>query len=318
VEARDLLDKHLDLRAGRTYVTEAAIPAVVDGAYLSLKDLALPGLGATVFGGHRVNFDQRKEVDDIGDSLLGAGLNYATVRRTHLELSYARRYSRGVLGREAVAAEAGATPIDNLDVLGRARYDLAGSRWNELLLQASAAPTPPLTLKAEYYSSSPSFDKFSFYNYFSVTVYRQVGAAAEYQLGPRYRLFGDYAHEWFDASATANRFGIGAGLNPVDSLRLTVRYEKRLGYAGGLDGLRLDGWYGLGAAALLAGVDYDDFRRDSTDPTYSTRSSTAKRFWGGVSYTFTRYLEAQARLEDDVNFYFSRSYKGFLAVNVKL
>jgi len=318
VQARDLLGKHLDLRAGRTYVTEAAIPGVIDGAYVNLKNLEIPGLGLTVFGGHRVKFDQRKEVDDFGDTLFGGSLTYATVRQTHVELSFARRYIEGDLGREAIAAEAGTTPVDNLNFFGRARYDLAGSRWNELLLQANVVPTTPLTLKGEYYASRPSFDKFSFYNFFNVTDYRQASAGAEFQLNPRYRFFGNYAHEWFDASATANRFDVGVGLNPIDNLRLTVRYEKRVGYAGGIDGIRFDGWYGLGAVALLAGIDYDDFRRDSTDLTYSTRSSTARRFWGGVSYAFTKYLDALARVEDDVNFYFSPSYKGFVAVNVKL
>jgi len=318
VQGRDLLDKHVDLRVGRTYVTEAAIPAVIDGAYVNLKNLAVPGLGVALFGGHRINFDQRKEVDDIGDSLFGGSLNYAAARQTHVELSYARRYSDGALGREAIAAEAGTTPVDNLNFFGRARYDLADSRWNELLLQANVVPTAPLTLKGEYYASSPTFDKFSFYNYFNVTMYRQASAGAEWQLGPRYRFFGDYAFEWFDSSQTAKRFDVGAGLNPIDNLRLTVRYEKRIGYAGGIDGVRFDGWYGLGAVALLAGIDYDDFRRDSTDLTYSTRSGAARRLWGGVSYSFTKYLDALARVEDDFNFYFSPSYKGFVAVNVKL
>jgi len=312
LDGRDVIKDHLDLRVGRTYVNQAAIPGVVDGGFVDFRNLGIAGLGVTAFGGHRATFDDKEDVSKSGDALAGGSVYWNTALQTHLELSYARKYTDKDLAQEFVALQLSTAPLDMLSLLGRASYDVSQSRYSELLLQANVSPWKQVILRGEYYANNPTFDKYSFYSFFGVTQYQQVSATLELQLDSRYRLHGSYAYEKFDSTTDANVFDVGLYLRPLEALVLDIAYENRSGYAGGLNGIRFHGSYRFGKAAILAGTDYADFRRDEA------RDGTAKRYWVGASYDFARFLGVILRAEENYSFYFSHAYQGFVALNVHI
>ena len=308
VDWRDALPGHLDLRAGRTSINMSATAAIVDGADLRFRNLGLEGLGVALAGGRRVWLDNRSEVGAAKASVWGASLFYDTFWRTHAEVGYAREYGADALAREILAADLSTAPHQMVGLYGRVKYDMVSSRYAEALAGLTLSPVQALTLRAEYFESAPSFDKESFYRYFSVTRYGQASLAAEWQVLTMLRLDGRYAREAFGGGETANLWGAGAALRPSDTWYLKASYEHRDGYAGRLGGLRFDGGYRLGPAMVMAGADYDDFRRDGA------RDGTAKRYWGSLSWDFNRNLGVLGRAELDQNFQFDKSYQGYLAL----
>jgi hypothetical protein len=323
LDFHDLLKGHIDLRLGRTYVNEAAIPGVVDGLYVNFKNLGGSGLGITAFGGHRATFDNKGEVSATADTLFGGSVYLATVLQTHAELSFAAKYNAPPSGssasenlsQEFVALDFATTPIQQVNFTGRANYDLTESRYSELLAQLNLTPVTPLIVRGEFYASMPTFDQYSFYRYFGVTQYQQYKVAAEYQFNANYHVRVNYANEHFDSSTTANVFDAGVYLRPVEALILDVSYQYRSGYAGNLNGVRFHGSYRFGSAAILAGGDYADFKLDTFQAQMDTN---AKKYWGGVSYDFTKNVGVSVRGEEDFNFYFVRSFQGLAALNVNI
>lgn len=311
LDYRDAVPGHLDVRAGRTFVGTTAIPAVVDGAQLTGRDLGVKGLGMSAFGGHRVFFDNRTELDYRNDSVWGASVFFDAAARTRAEVSYAREYRSGDFAREETALDVSTTPFQLVNLYGRAKYDLVEGRFNELTFGTKVQPLDPLVLRAEYFDSVPTFDQASFYRSFGVERYRQVSLGAEYRLAPWLRLTGKYAWERFDAEETANLVGGGFRAIPAPGLFLNASYEYRDGYAGRLGGLRVNTGYTIAAikTTLLAGVDYDDFRREAS------RDGNARRYWAGAEVKVNRQVSASVRAERNENFLFDPSYQGFLAID---
>jgi hypothetical protein len=312
LDYRDLLPNHLDLRAGRTLVGSGAIPGMVDGAQLTGRNLAVPGLGATAFGGRRVFLDNKSEIPFDDDYLWGGSVFLDTVKLTHLEASYAREYRGGELAHEAAALDATTTPHAMVNLVGRAKFDLVSSRASELLAGLKLAPIAALVLRAEYYQSLPTFDRFSFYRFFGVEHYRQASVGAEYRFGSLLRVFASYAYERFDGDENANVLGGGFSARPVANLFLNASYEHRDGFAGRLGGLRASAGYTISRATVLAGVDYDDFRREAS------RDGDAKRYWAGLNVDVTKAFTVALRAEREENFLFNHSYQGYAALDVHL
>ncbi len=138
-----------------------------------------------------------------------------------------------------------------------------------------------------------------------------MSLAAEYQVTTEYQVYGKYAREYFGDDATANLYDIGLFARPIKDLSLNVSYEYRDGYAGKLNGFRINGVYKISKTAISAGIDYDDFRRESS------RDGTAKKYWAGIMYEQSKMFSASARFEDNVNYNFDNSYQGFASINVK-
>ncbi len=87
-------------------------------------------------------------------------------------------------------------------------------------------------------------------------------------------------------------------------------FEKRNGYAGQLSGIRLFGEYKIDKASILAGIDYDDFRREAS------REGIAKKYWAGVNYEFTKIMSAVVRVEQNYDYNYDHSYQGYAAINI--
>ena len=235
-----------------------------------------------------------------------------TVKRTRAELSYSVRYDSSDLAQEYLALDLSSAPLSVLSLTGRLRYDLVGSRYSDIQVGADVTAIPDLVLKVEYYNCYPTFDQFSFYHFFDVDRYQEVGFAAEYRLTSRYILEMRYAHEDFNENAVANLVDAGFRIRPIDNFTLNLKYEWRNGYAGWLSGVRFDAGYRIEKAGLLAGIDYDDFHREDS------REGTAKKYWVALTYEICKEVSAALRGENNVNFYFSQAYRGFLTVNVHL
>jgi hypothetical protein len=310
---------HLDLRAGRTYVNAAAISGTIDGFHVNLKNLG--PLGITVFGGRKVIFEDKEETGTREDALMGLSVYLDTIKNTHIEVSYGRKYG-GIdgdskVGRENVGLDFSTTPIGSMaNFYGRLQYDIISEASNEILLGVKITPVKDLTLRGEYYDSYPTFDAYSIYSVFAVDHYSEKSIAAEYQLTSKYRVSVKYAREDFTGDATANLYVVGFLARPIKNLTINASYEKRYGYAGDLGGIRLSGEYKISKAAITAGIDYDDFRREAY-PGEDNRKGTARKYWAGVDYQFTKIISAVARVEQNNNFNYDNSYQGFVAINIK-
>lgn len=312
LDARDVIQDHLDLRLGRTYVPAAALPGVVDGLYLNLRNVGIAGVGVTTFGGHRATFDNKAEISYAGDAVAGGSVYVDAPRFTHLEASYARKWADTEFAQEYVALDLTSTPLSTVSLLGRAKYDLPSSQWAELQAGVSVIPLAPLVLKGEVYASRPSFDRFSFYRFFNVNRFLELAAAAEYEVVAGVRVNARYAYEDFGDDANAHVVEGGLALRPVKNLSLNAVYQNRNGFGGRVSGLRGSGAYTIGKATVLAGVDYDDFRRQLS------REGTSKKYWAGLNVEINRFLSAAVHAENTLSFYFSHAYQGIAALIVTL
>ena len=307
LDYRDVVKDHLDLKAGRTYVNTAAVAGTVDGAHVNLKNWG--PVGFTVFGGREVIFQDKQEIGG-GNALMGGTIYFDTVKQTHVEVSYGKTYRDSEVARENFGIDFSTTPFEIANFYGRAKYDTKAERYNELLFGAALAALKDLTLRGEYYQSYPTFDAASIYSIFAVDKYQEASIAAEYYFTKNYRFSVKYAREDFSSDATADLFAVGLLAKPIKDLILNVSFENRNGYAGQLSGVRLYGEYRIYKASLMAGIDYDDFRREAS------REGIAKKYWAGVNYEFTKIMSAVVRFEQNYDFNYDHSYQGYAALNI--
>ena len=310
LDYRDAAKDHLDIRAGRTYVYSAAVSGTIDGVYLDIRKLG--PVGVTLFGGRNVIFDNKSEIGTGGDTLSGMSIYVDTIKNTHVEVSYGRKYAESDLARENVGLDFSTTPHEKVNIYSRLQYDTVSDKFGELLLGVKLAPLKDLILRGEYFQNHPTFDAFSFYRYFNVNNYKEMSIAAEYQVTSEYRIAGKYAREDFGDDANANLYDIALFARPIKDLFLNLSYEYRDEFAGQLNGFRMNGVYKISKTAISAGIDYDDFRRQSS------RDGTAKKYWAGIMYEHSKMFSVSARFEDNINYLFDHSYQGFVALNVNL
>ena len=307
MDYRDAVKDHLNLRAGRTYVNSAAVSGTIDGAFLNFRNLG--PVGITLFGGRNVLFDNKTEVGTGGDAIMGMSVYLDTIKNTHVEASYGRKYAESDLARENVGLDFSSTPHEKANIYGRVQYDTVATKYEELLFGLKLTPVEKLILRGEFFQSHPTFDKFSFYSFFAVNFYNEISIAAEYQLTNDYRVSGKYAREEFGNDADSNLYDVGLLASPIKNLTVKVSYQFRDGYAGKLNGFRFNGVYKISKAAISAGIDYDDFHRESS------RDGTAKKYWAGVNYALNKTFSAAGRFEEDINYYLNHGYQGFVELN---
>lgn len=308
VDYRDAFKDHLDVRAGRTYVNAAAISGTIDGVHLDVKNLG--PVGITLFGGRHVIFEEKRETGTRGDAITGMSVYLNTIRNTHIEVSYGRKYADTDVARENVGLDFSTTPFARTNFYARVKYDIPSETYNEVLFGAKISPLKDLVLRGEYYQSYPTFDIASIYSIFAVDEYKEKSIAAEYQITDNYRISAKYAREDFGDNENANVYQVGLLARPIKDLTLNAIYEARNGYAGQLSGIRLYGEYKIAKAAIMAGIDYDDFRREAS------REGFAKKYWAGLNYAFSKMINAYVRVENNINFEYNNSYQGYAAVQI--
>ncbi len=309
LDYRDAIKGLLDVRAGRTFVNAAAVSGLIDGLYLDLKKIG--PVGVTLFGGRDVRFENKKEISVGGDGLAGASVYFDTIKNTHVELSYGRKYNDTNIARENIGFDFSTTPFSWVNFYGNVKYDAIAEASNELLLGAKFNPFKSLILRGEYYQSYPTFDTDSIYSVFAVNQYKEKSVKAEYAINDDYRLRAGYAREEFDDDANANLYEVGLVAKPIKNLTLNASYERRDGYAGQVSGIRASGEYKIYKATIMAGVDYDDFKRDQS------REGYAKKYWGGFNVDVNKNISAIVRVEDNLTYNYDNSYQGLIALNLK-
>lgn len=308
LDYKNVIKDRLDMKLGRQYVYIPSGSGIIDGASFNFKNFG--PVGFTLLGGRDVRFGDKVEITGKGDTMFGASV-YANLKDTHLELSYSRKYRESDIARETLGFNFSTNLTKSFSLYGQTKYDVITESTSELLLGVKLYPTDKLLLKAEYYESFPTFDTTSIYSVFAVEKYKEYAGTAQYKLSDNYRLFLKYARENFNDSKNADLYEAGIAAKPVKNLTLNASYEKRNGYAGKLDGFRVNGEYNINKTSISAGVDYDSF--DRTD----SRSDTAKRYWAGLKQDIKKNISVVARIEDNVNFNYKNEYQGMFALNIK-
>lgn len=307
---KDLIPEMLDLKLGRHFIYIPAGTGIIDGATLDLKKIG--PVGFTLTGGRDVKFGEDSEVTGSGDYLMGASLYTDVIKKTHLEAAYIRRYDDNDVSREIIGLSFSTYILSPVSFYGETKYDVITEATNELLLGLKYSPLNRLVLKGEYYQSYPTFDSTSIYSVFAVDKYREILITAEYMLNDKYKISLGYAREDFNDDEDADLYEAGVMAKPIENLMLNVSYDIRDGYGGELDGLRFNGEYTFGKASVSAGMDYDDYRRDSTG------DEIARKYWAGAKYKFTKGFTLSARIEDNVNVNYENNYQGLVALNISL
>jgi hypothetical protein len=308
VDYRDALNNHLDLKAGRTYVNSAAMSGTIDGLYADVKNLG--PVGFTLFGGRNVIFLDKSETGTRGDALAGMSVYLDTIKNTHVEVSFGRKYGDTDITRENIGLDFSTTPHGMVNLYGRLTYDTISESYNETLFGVKVTPLTDLALRGEYYQSYPTFDTTSVYSIFAVQQYKEASLSAEYSVNSNYRVSFKYARESFDSDANADLFQVGLLAKPIKDLTLNASYEYRNGYAGDISGIRLYGEYKISKVAISAGIDYDDFRREIS------REGNAKKYWAGLNYEFNKIFSAVLKVEDVVSFSYDNKYQGYAALQI--
>jgi len=227
LDYRDALKEHLDFRAGRTFVNAAAVSGTIDGVHLDVKNLG--PMGITLFGGRHVIFEDKRDTGTRGDALTGMSIYLDTIKNTHVEVSYGRKYTDTDVARENIGLDFSTTPHDKANFYGRVKYDIIAESYNEMLLGVKVAPLRDFILRGEYYQSYPTFDVSSIYSIFAVSEYKEKSISAEYQLSSNYRVSIKYAREDFGDDANANVYEVGLRARPIKDLTINAIYEKRNG-----------------------------------------------------------------------------------------
>ena len=302
-EYRGLYDK-VDIKAGRQFVNLAAGSAIIDGAQVDLRNVG--PVAFTVLGGRDVLFGLNGEIGDTSNTTLGLAAYLTGFKKTDAELSWFRKWDGGKISRDVIGGTVKQYLLNNLKVYANARYDIATETFNEFLGGAKYYPTSSLIFTGEYYQSYPTFDTTSIYSVFAVNRYREGVFRADYTFNEMVSVNGGYNRQWYGEGATANVYHLGAGIRPLNALRVNVEYDKRNGYYGSLDGAIVDVVYDINKAAqVAAGISYDVYERDAL-----THDEIARRYWLGGKYRLASNMALSGRIQDDVNARFSRNVSG--------
>jgi hypothetical protein len=304
-EYRDLFNK-VDLSVGRQFVNVSAGSAIIDGAQVNLKNIG--PVGFTVFGGRDVIFGLNGEIGDGTNTDLGIAAYLAGFTKTDAEISWFRKWDQGDVARDLLGASFKQYLLNNIKVYGNAQYDLASETFNQVLGGVKYFPLSNLVFTGEYYQSYPIFDTTSIYSVFAVNRYSQGLFQVDYTFNDKVSANAGYTREGYGDGGAANVYHIGAGIHPIEPLRVNIEYDNRTGYYGNVSGVIADATYDINRKAqVAAGIDFDVYRRDSL-----TGDETARRYWLGGKYRLTQNMAMSGRIQDDVNASYTSDVSGRL------
>ncbi len=101
-----------------------------------------------------------------GDALAGMSVYLDTIKNTHVEVSFGRKYGDTDMTRENIGLDFSTTPHGMVNLYGRLKYDTISESYNEMLFGVKVTPLTDLALRGEYYQSYPTFDTASDLQYF--------------------------------------------------------------------------------------------------------------------------------------------------------
>jgi len=302
-EYRDLFGK-VDTKIGRQFVNLAAGSAIIDGAQVDLKNVG--PVAFTVLGGRDVLFGLNGEIGDVSNTTLGLAAYLAGFKQTDAEVSWFRKWDGGKISRDVIGASAKQYLLSSLKVYGNARYDIASETFNEVLAGLKYFPTSSLIFTGEFYQSYATFDTTSIYSVFAVNRYQEGVLRVDYTFNNMVSVNGGYNRQNYGEGANANVYHVGAGIRPVEALRLNVEWDNRNGYYGNINGVIVDAAYDINKASqIAAGINYDSYERDAL-----TGDEIARRYWLGGKYKLAKNMALSGRIQDDVNARYSRNVSG--------
>ncbi|MBI5418938.1 MAG: hypothetical protein HZA60_02510 [Deltaproteobacteria bacterium] len=299
-----------DVRVGRQFFFVSAGSAIVDGARVDSRPFG--PLAITAVGGRHVKFDVTGEETRSGDIAAAVQASLTNIPQGSLDLSYFVSYDENDLAREGLGLAASKRFDKYGELYTQLRFDLLSEVWSEIQFGARTAILPKWTFNAEFFRTVPVFDASSIFAVFAVERFQEILLRAQYDLGKRISLNGEYRNESFGGGDTANVGELGVRYRPADGMSLYGAGIWRVGTGGNLAGFELSGdKVVLQKYILAAGVQHDSFRRE-----LSNSYDSATRFWIGGEAKVRKNLSVQARVEDTVSQRFSKDIRARLALNV--
>lgn len=301
---RDLGDR-LDIKVGRQFNNLSAESSLIDGARLDLKNVG--PVGFTLIGGRNVVFGLDGELGHAGDYATGMAVYLQGFPNTDLDVSWFRKWDESDVARDILGASFKQYLFQNLKLYGNARYDLVSETFTELLGGARFFPTANLSFTGEYYQSYPTFDTTSIFSVFAVNQYREALIRADYNVSEMLGVNAGYTRQDFgDADGKGHVYVVGLTIRPLKTLTIDIDYDRSTGYSGDLNGGTLEvNFDATPALRLAAGIAYDVYQRDSM-----TGEQTARNYWLGARYKFTKKIAASLRVEENVNKTYDSNMQG--------
>ena len=301
---RDIGGK-LDVQVGRQFNYLSAESSLIDGARLDIKNIG--PIGFTLLGGRNVVFDLNGEIGHTGDYATGAAVYLQGFPNTDLDISWFRKWDQYDVARDILGASFKQYLFQNIKLYGNARYDMVSEVFSELLGGLRYFPTANLSLTAEYYQSYPTFDTTSIFSVFAVNRYKEALARADYSVNEYVSVYGGYTRQDFgDGDGEGNVYILGITLRPFSALTIDIDYDRRTGYGGTLNGGTVEVNYdATETLRVAAGAAYDVYQRDSM-----TGETTARSYWAGARYRFTKNMSASLRIEESINKTYDSNMQG--------
>jgi hypothetical protein len=301
--------QNMSLRLGRQFLNFTAASAILDGATVDISKIG--PVGITIAAGRDVRFSLDSEHTRDGNYFAGIDVHLQGIKATQLGISYARKWDKSDLAREAVGMNFRYF-FKQFSPYAEVRYDTVSEAIDEATAGLDFFPTANLMIKGEFYHAYPTFDATSIYSVFAVEKFREYLIRAEYNLNAPVNIFASYARQTYDGSDDADLFRLGTRIFPTDNLTLTTAVDYRNGYGGNLWGFEVFGDYRIRNKFLVsAGAQYDSYRRPAfEDDDYDH----ARRFWIGGKWLVTKNVAASVRIEDNVNENFNHRPLGRLTL----
>ncbi|HEY6012246.1 MAG TPA: hypothetical protein VIX18_12345 [Nitrospirota bacterium] len=298
-----------DVKLGRQFVNLSAGSALIDGIEADINKIG--PVAVVLMGGRNVLFGEDGELSSHL-STYGAQVYWMGEKMAYLDVSYFRAYDYSNVARDLVASSYKQYFFDVIKAYANAKYDLTSEVFNELLGGLKYFPMLNLMLTAEHYESYPTFDTTSIYSVFAVDKFKEDIARADYTLAAWIDISLAYSHESFGEGGRAKLYEAGLRLRPSLNSTIGLFHDKRWGYPGDLSGYKVYAEYGNpGKWKAAAGVDYDAYTRDDM-----TGQETARKYWAGGRYFFTKKMSSTLRIEDNVNVNYSKDVQGRASFDV--
>jgi hypothetical protein len=305
---RDLYDK-VDLRLGRQFINYSAGTALIDGGKVDLKNVG--PVGFSVMGGRNVIYDLYNESTSSGDYVLGMSAYLYDFKDTDLDISWYHKMVNDEEALDIVGASFKQYLFNQIKLYGNTRYDVASEVFGEVLAGVSYFPLENLILTAEYYQSYPTFDATSIYSVFAVNRYQEGVFKADYRINKMFSVNAGYTRQDYD-EGTSNVYEIGAGIRPMDTLRLNLNYDFISGYDGNQHGAVIDAEYeAMKDLKLGAGFQYNVDKYDEL-----TGEVIGRSYWGGARYQLNKTMSFNARIENNNNSHYKEDWRGRVAFNL--
>jgi hypothetical protein len=310
LQKNDLVDG-LDLRFGRQFISTSAGASIMDGLYVDYD--GLNGIKLSLFGGGDVAYYEGYNAKDL---IAGIELRTTLFDELAVGLSYVQKWDHSELANELFGLDLDYDWNNKLHLYSETQFNYLANTVSYFLGGAKWHQSENWSLRSEYLYSLPVFSSTSIYSVFAVDEYQELFIEYERRLMPGLHVFVNYTHEMYDQNDDAGVVELG-----IEKIR-THRFS---GYVIGtwredpdgqdLVGLKLYAASHIGSALQFgAGLHLDvmELRLDEDQD-----ETTNSRLWVDTTYTFTRKINLQAKLERIESDLWDDYYSGRVRLNIQ-